>query len=234
MLDHFKDYTDIVGDHPQNLLATTLALNAYVLTARGEVQDWVLEYVDAWRERMPRPTATSSRRTSASTARSAARPAASGTAASTAGASPSTCRRPARSPTATAPMSGWAGLRNAYLLTGDDRYLDVWRKQIDAINAQRRMIDGRWMYPRMYGDRAGTPGTPQPYAENALELYCLSMREDDAKRVRRQRLARLPRRQEPGLSRSGAAARPGTHPRSASRPCAPTRPRPTRGWPTTR
>src|SRR5262249_18851555 len=31
MLEHFKDYNDIVGDHPVNLLATSLALNAYML-----------------------------------------------------------------------------------------------------------------------------------------------------------------------------------------------------------
>src|SRR5437867_5848208 len=29
MLAHFKDYTDIIGDHPQNLQATSLALTAY-------------------------------------------------------------------------------------------------------------------------------------------------------------------------------------------------------------
>ena len=52
MLDHFKDYNDIVGDHPQNLLATSLALNAYMLTGEAKYKDWLLEYVDAWRQRM--------------------------------------------------------------------------------------------------------------------------------------------------------------------------------------
>ena len=40
MLDHFQDYNDIVGDHPQNLLATTLALNAYALTGEAKYRDW--------------------------------------------------------------------------------------------------------------------------------------------------------------------------------------------------
>ena len=31
---------------------------------------------------------------------------------------------------------GLAGFGNAYLLTGDDRWLDPWRKMIDKINAQ--------------------------------------------------------------------------------------------------
>src|SRR5207244_13616536 len=51
MLAHFKDYTDIVGDHPQNLLTTNLALNAYMLGHAEKSRKWLLEYVDAWRER---------------------------------------------------------------------------------------------------------------------------------------------------------------------------------------
>jgi hypothetical protein len=80
-------------------------------------------------------------------------------------------------------MYGFAGFHNAFLLTGDDRYLDVWRKQMDAINAQRRMIDGRWIYPRMHGDQGWYDWQPQPYAENALELYALSMHPDDRRYV---------------------------------------------------
>jgi hypothetical protein len=51
MLEHFRDYNDVVGDHPQNLLATTLALNAYMLTHESKYKSWLLEYVDAWRQR---------------------------------------------------------------------------------------------------------------------------------------------------------------------------------------
>ena len=52
MVEHFKDYNDIVGDHPSNLLATALAMNAYMLNHEPKYKDWVLEYVGAWRERM--------------------------------------------------------------------------------------------------------------------------------------------------------------------------------------
>src|SRR4051812_48631776 len=52
MLEHFKDYNDTLGDHPQNLKATTLALNAFLLTHDEKYRRWLLEYVDAWRERM--------------------------------------------------------------------------------------------------------------------------------------------------------------------------------------
>ena len=53
MLEHFQDYNDIVGDSPMNLAATSLALNAYMLTheVRG-TKTWILEYVEAWRQRM--------------------------------------------------------------------------------------------------------------------------------------------------------------------------------------
>ena len=47
MLDHFKDYNDVAGDHPLNLGATTLAFVAYALTGDSRYRDWVLEYVDA-------------------------------------------------------------------------------------------------------------------------------------------------------------------------------------------
>src|SRR5579871_4963494 len=52
MVAHFKDYNDIVGDHPLNLLATNLVMNAYMLTHEEKYKKWLLEYVDAWRDRM--------------------------------------------------------------------------------------------------------------------------------------------------------------------------------------
>jgi hypothetical protein len=51
MLKHFEEYNDIIGDHPQNLLATSLPLNAYLLTGEEKYRRWLLEYVDAWCER---------------------------------------------------------------------------------------------------------------------------------------------------------------------------------------
>src|SRR5581483_866321 len=44
MVAHFKDYNDIVGDHPQNLLATALPLHAYMLTHEAKYKNWLLEY----------------------------------------------------------------------------------------------------------------------------------------------------------------------------------------------
>ncbi len=182
MLDHFKDYTDIIGDHPQNLRTTILALNAYALTHEKKYKDWALEYTDAWVARAK--------------ANNDIMPSNIGLDGKIGGATdgkwyggaygwgfsvvvPQSGKIDHRPRT----ESGWAGLRTAHLLTGDDKYLDVWRKQVDAINSNRRMNQGRWEYPRMYGDKGWYAFESTPYSFNTLELYALSMREDDAKRA---------------------------------------------------
>jgi len=182
MVDHFKDYNDIIGDHPQNLRTTILALNAYALTHEKKYKDWALEYADAWVERakanngiMPSNIGLDGKIGSATGGKWYGGVYGWGFSVVV----PQTGRIDHRPRT----QSGWSGMRSAFLLTGDDRYLAVWRNQIDAINANRRMTSGRWEYPRMYGDNGWYDFRPQPYAENALEMYALSMREDDAKRV---------------------------------------------------
>ena len=47
----FSTSSNIRGDHPLNLLATTLATQAYLLTHEAKYKRWALEYVDAWRDR---------------------------------------------------------------------------------------------------------------------------------------------------------------------------------------
>jgi len=55
--------------------------------------------------------------------------------------------------------------------------------QIDKINAQAKVIDGRTMYPTMYGDEGWYQYTPEKYSYAAFELYYLSMRADDLEEV---------------------------------------------------
>jgi len=182
MVDHFKDYNDVVGDHPQNLRATVLAFNGFALTGESKYKDWILEYVDAWVERtkanggiMPSNVGLDGKIGSAAGGKWYGGVCGWGFTV--------TVRQTGEMAHRSRTESGWAGLRSAFLLTADPKYLDVWRTQIDTINAQRRMRNGRYEYPRMYGDEGWYAWTPQPYADNALELYCLSQREDDAKRV---------------------------------------------------
>jgi hypothetical protein len=78
---------------------------------------------------------------------------------------------------------GIVGFGNAYLLTGDDRYLDVWRRQIEKVNAQKKIVGGRVLYPHMYGDQGWYDYTSRKYEHGAMELYYWSMRPDDRKRL---------------------------------------------------
>lgn len=181
MLDHFKDYNDVVGDHPQNLGATTLALNAYMLTGEAKYKDWLVEYVDAWLERMEKNGGIVPSKigldgaiggpqgkwyggvygwgfsvTVPQTGQLAHR---------------NTC------------YLGLTGFGNALLLTGQQKYVDAWRRMLDAINANRKTIDGRVMYPSMHGDDGWYAFTPQPYSQGALEVYYWSMKSADSQRL---------------------------------------------------
>lgn len=182
MLQHFEEYTETIGDHPQNLRTTVLAFNAYALTHEPKYKDWALEYANAWADRakanndiMPSNIGLDGKIGGATGGKWYGGTYGWGFSVKV----PQTGRIDHRPRTA----SGFSGMQSAFLLTGDGRYLDVWRKQIDAINSNRRMTNGRWEYPRMYGDNGWYDWRSEPYAEHAHELYLLSMREDDAKRV---------------------------------------------------
>jgi hypothetical protein len=74
---------------------------------------------------------------------------------------------------------------NAYLLTGDDKWLDPWRKMIDKVNAQgKKTADGLMTYPHMYGDQGWYDFKPEKYKNGAEEIWWWSMKDSD--------LARLP------------------------------------------
>jgi hypothetical protein len=181
MLAHFKDYTETVGDHPQNLLATSLAMNAYMLSGESKYRQWVLDYVDAWRNRMAANNGIIPTNVGLD-----------GTIGGGAGGRwyggvygwgfsvvvPQTGELAHRNQH----QLGFVGFANAYLLTGDDRYLAAWRRQADQVNAQRRLVDGRPVYPRMYGDRGWYDYAPQRYELGAFETWYLSMQAADRAR----------------------------------------------------
>ena len=182
MLEHFKDYTDIVGDSPMNLSATTLAVNAYMLTHDERYKRWIIEYVDAWRERMA--------------ANGGIIPSNIGLDGSIGGGCGGkwyggvygwgfTVVDPASGRRSIATTITWRlnGFGNAYFLTGDDRYLDCWRRQIDAVNSHSRAENGQMLYPHMYGDSGWYDYRKEPYRHGVLELYYWSMKPADRHRV---------------------------------------------------
>ena len=181
MLAHFKEYTDVVGDHPLNLAATQLATNAYMLTHNAKYKEWVLGYCDAWAQR----------------------------ARDNGGIIPSKVGVDGKiggpegkwyagaygwgfSPVV--PMTGkhedrnrvfWCvgGFYNAYLLShGDDKYLDVWRKTADKFDAAGKTVDGKFSTPTMFGDQGFYSFKPGKYNRNFLEIYALSMKASDRAR----------------------------------------------------
>lgn len=182
MLEHFERYNDVVGDHPQNLSATSLAVTAFLLTGEAKYRDWVLQYVDAWIERMDANGGVIPSNVGLD-----------GAIGSAAGGKwyggvygwgfsvhdPGSGRVAHRNTV----HLGLIGFLNAHLLTGDDRYLDAWRRQIAAVNAQKKVVDGREVYPTMHGDEGWYEYRPAPYSHGVGEIYFGSMREDDRARV---------------------------------------------------
>ena len=201
MLSHCDEYLDSVGDTFLNLAATLLSTNAYALTGEQKYRAWTLEYLDAWKER----------------------------AAATGGMIPSNIgldgalggahdgqwwkgtygwnftifdgelQQVAHRNYFTA--ASFQGFANGLLLTGDQSYIDVLRKQMDRILAAARAEDGRTLLPTMYGDPRGYRFDgeaefyrfqPVTYSDRLAEIYLWSMDEAD--------LARVPLEDEPWIA----------------------------------
>jgi len=186
MVAHFKDYNDIVGDNPLNLGATTFALNAYALAGETKYRDWLLEYVDAWVERCAAnggiiPTNIGLDGTIGGECDGKWYGGVYGWGFSVV--VPQTGALAHRNYQSRTPY----GFANALLLTGDARYLDVWRTVIERVNENKKLVDGQTLYPHMYGDQGWYEYHPQPFDAGALELYYWSMVAEDRTRVRESR-----------------------------------------------
>ena len=182
MLAHFKDYTDVIGDHPQNLVATSLGLNAYALTGESQYKEWALEYAEAWRQRTLQndgiiPTNIGLDGTIGGACDGKWYGGCYGWAFTVE--VPQTGAMASRN----THHLGLSGFGNALLLSGQQEYVDVWRQMIDTINSHGKEIDGQMMYPYMHGDEGWYEYRPHPYAQGALEVYYWSMEREDLKRL---------------------------------------------------
>lgn len=183
MLAHFEEYTDVVGDHPLNLEATHLGLLAYALSGETGYREWVLEYVDAWAERTARNGGII--------------PSNIGLDGSIGGAADGKwyggCYGWAF--TVTVPQTGAKahrpacygrahyGFGHGLLLTGNQRYVDVWRGVLDAVNANARQVDGQTMYPHMHGADGWYDFRPARFNPGAVDLWYWSQNGQDRERV---------------------------------------------------
>jgi hypothetical protein len=182
MVAHFKEYNDIVGDHPLNMSATTLAANAFILTGEPKYKKWLLEYVGAWLERMQAndgiiPTNIGLDGTIGGAAGGKWYGGVYGWAFSVE--VPQTGAIAHRNRV----ERGLIGFSNAFLLTGDRRYIDAWTQMIDKVNSNSRQIDGKTMYPRMYGDDGWYAFTSNPWSAGALECYFFTCDAKDRARL---------------------------------------------------
>ncbi len=183
MLDHFKDYNDVAGDHPLNMGATSLVLNAYMLTGEARYLEWLAGYADAWRQRMVDNNGII--------------PSNVGLDGTLGGECDGkwwggtygwgfTVVVPQTGELAHRNLSHWGyrGFGNAILATGDLGYAEQWSAMLDVINGEAREENGVAVYPHMYGDDGWYDFTPEPYQHGALELYTWTLAEHDLARVR--------------------------------------------------
>lgn len=212
MLSHFDGFGNSTGDHPLNMVTTILALNAYMLDHESKYKDWILEYVDAWMER-----------TEANGGNIPSNIGLDGTIGGeffgnwyggTYGWDFSFWE-PAYNEQQyhnNVHHGMWPGFANALLLTGDQKYIDALRKQMDNQWAQKKVVDGKVLIPRQYGvgyDKTGPMKhplqegymwdpefeegkepkwyhfVPETYWEpRNIEIYLWSMNRNDLGRIR--------------------------------------------------
>ena len=195
MLAHCADYLDSVGDHPLNLATTGLALNAFALTNHAKYKDWVVEYVTAWKQR-----AEASGGNIPTNVGLDGKPGGEyggqwwkGTYGWNFTIFDGELEEIAHRNTFTA--GSWPGFSNALMLTGDQSFVGVLRKQLDNIYAQKKTVDGKVQLPQMYGDPKGYKenGAPSWYhytgnlfQDRLLEIYLWSMDRRDLERIPKQ------------------------------------------------
>lgn len=184
----FLKSSNIKGDHPLNLNVANLTFHAWLLTQDRKYRDWTLEYVDAWKERT----------------------------AKNGGNIPSNVGLDGKVGTEWGGkwyggVFGWnspdEGERNyvfrgppeafgaALLLTGDQGYAQVIRRQIDNLFAAKKEENGQILLPKHYGDQGwygyhpidgGPSGSLGNLLNVATDVYMWGLRPGD--------LARLPQK----------------------------------------
>jgi hypothetical protein len=180
-LEHYKEYTDVVGDHFLNLVATTLPTNAYLLTGEAKYRRWIVEYMDAWVARMKKndgiiPSFVDLDGTIGGPER---RWWGNAYGWGFSPINPVTGRRENRNRIPRAIV----GFSNALLVTGDRKYVAGWRDMIAAVNAHARRVDGRTEYPTMFGAAGWYGWQSEPWSVGALEVWYWSMSQADRARV---------------------------------------------------
>src|SRR3989442_803219 len=181
MLAHYAEYSDVIGDSFLNLVATTLPLDAYLVTGDVKYKKWIVDYMDAWLDRMKRNNGIIPSFVDLD-----------GKIGGVGGkwwgnaygwgfspVNPVTGNRENRNRIPRALV----GFSNALLLTGQQKYVDAWRGQIDAVNANARTLNGQVQYPTMFGSSGWYGWQNRPWDVGALEVWYWSMKRGDLLRA---------------------------------------------------
>jgi len=182
-LAHYAEYGDVVGDHFLNLVATTLPLDAFLLNHEAKYKNWIVEYMDAWLQRMAQNGGIIPSFVDLD-----------GRVGGPDGkwwknaygwgfspVNPVTGRREDRNRIPRALV----GFNNALLVTGDQKYVDAWRSMIDAVNSHAREAGGRKQYPTMHGADGWYGWRDAPWNVGALEVWYWSQNGKDRERLGR-------------------------------------------------
>jgi hypothetical protein len=183
-LAHYEEYTDVVGDHFLNLVASTQPLNAYLALGDEKYRKWILDYMDAWLARMKQNNGII--------------PSKIGLDGKIGGedgkwwgntygwgfspVNPTNGKRENRNRIPRALV----GFNNALWVSGDQKYVDAWRSMMDAVNANGRAMKGKMQYPTMYGDQGWYGWSDKAWNVGAMEVWYWSMKAVDLKRVNQQ------------------------------------------------
>jgi hypothetical protein len=192
MLAHCDEYLDSVGDNSLNLASTILGLNAYALTGEEKYRNWALDYVGAWKKRTEEAGGNI--------------PSNVGLNGKIGGEYNGQWWKGTYGWNFTIfdgelgaiahrnyfTDGSWPGFSNALLLSGDQSFVDVLRRQMDNIYAQKKVENGRVLIPQMYGDPKGYKFNGPPswyqysnrlYTDRLQEIYMWSMDRKDLERV---------------------------------------------------
>lgn len=173
-LTRYSTASNIRGDHPLNLAATTLGMNAYLLTGEAKYRDWVLEYAGAWRDRVLKNGGNIPTNVGLDGAVGSEWdgkwyggvfgwnfwPQESG-----------------RNYFIRGPRIAFG---NALMLTADQSFTEPLRQQIANLYAARREENGRILLPAKHGDDGWYGYTRNQRLDVQRDLYLWSMNEDDA------------------------------------------------------
>ena len=176
-LTRYSTAGNIRGDHPLNLAAATLPMNAYMLTGEQKYRDWVIQYVGAWRDRVL----------------------------ANGGNIPTNIGLDGRiggewNGKWYGGTFGWnfwpqTSSRNyymrgpriafgeAFLLTGDAAFVEPLQRQIANLYAAAKTENGRLLLPNKHGDNGWYGYTPDQHSDVQRDIYLWTMQPEALERI---------------------------------------------------